>query len=251
MPESAEPDALEASSAASFFLQRAQQAAAMCWRPREREAVWQICRLVAGLPLGIELAAAWVANLVVPGDRAGEFSARWMFLAATARDVPERHRSIRAAFEHSWALLSAPEEQRVLRHVAVFRGGFGREAAPQVLSSKFKVQSSKSTSRNSKRSRCYSGHWSPSRCCAAPRPAAMICITWCASMRLISCIRTSRKRAEIRPRHGQYYAALLERRGAAFKGPEQPAVVAELMAELANMRLAWEWAATHRRAADG
>ena len=46
-------------------------------------------------------------------------------------------------------------------------------------------------------------------------------------------------------RHCQYYALLLERRGATFKGPEQPAVVAELMAELANVRLGWEWAATH------
>jgi hypothetical protein len=54
--------------------------------------------------------------------------------------------------------------------------------------------------------------------------------------------------AQVRTRHCQYYALLLERRGATFKGPEQPVVVAELMAELANVRLGWEWAATHELA---
>ncbi|HET7159982.1 MAG TPA: NB-ARC domain-containing protein, partial [Burkholderiales bacterium] len=64
LPESADPDALEASSAARLFLQRARQAqASFILAAEEREAVRRICQLVAGLPLGIELAAAWVATL--------------------------------------------------------------------------------------------------------------------------------------------------------------------------------------------
>ena len=50
------------------------------------------------------------------------------FLATTMRTIPDRHRSLRAVFEHSWQLLSE-QEQTVLRKLSIFRGGFEREAA--------------------------------------------------------------------------------------------------------------------------
>jgi len=71
-------------------------------------AVARICRLVAGMPLGIELAAAWAPALPVT-TIAAELAASLDLLATTMRDVPERHRSARAAFAHSWNLLSAEE----------------------------------------------------------------------------------------------------------------------------------------------
>jgi predicted ATPase/transcriptional regulator with XRE-family HTH domain len=228
VPESAEPEALEASSAARLFLQRARQAqVGFTLATEEREAVWQICRLVAGLPLGIELAAAWVATLSCQ-EIAHEIQRTMDFLAATAHDIPERHRSIRAAFEHSWALLSA-EEQRVLRNVAVFRGGFGREAAEYVAGATLTLLSalvSKSLLRRAPAGR-YDLH-------DLVRQYALDLLD-----------QDTQAAARIRTRHCQYFALLLDRRGATFKGPEQPAVVAELMAELANVRLGWEWAATH------
>ncbi|MBC8078547.1 MAG: tetratricopeptide repeat protein, partial [Chloroflexales bacterium] len=231
VPESAEPAALEASSAARLFLQRARQArVGFTIAAEEREAVWQICRLVAGLPLGIELAAAWIATLSCQ-EIAREIQHTMDFLASTARDVPERHRSIRAAFEHSWVLL-APEEQRVLRNVAVFRGGFGREAAEYVAGATLPLLSalvSKSLLRRAPAGR-YDLH-------DLVRQYALDQLD-----------HDEPAASQIRTRHCQYYALLLERRGGAFKGPEQLTVVAELMAELANMRLAWEWAATHRLA---
>src|SRR5207244_12551091 len=52
-------------------------------------------------------------------------------LATTQRDVPARHRSMRAVFDESWRLLS-DEERLVLERVSVFRGGFDAEAAVQV-----------------------------------------------------------------------------------------------------------------------
>ena len=52
------------------------------------------------------------------------------FLATDLRNVPARHRSMRAAFDHSWALL-ADDERGVLRRLSVFRGGFTLEAARQ------------------------------------------------------------------------------------------------------------------------
>ena len=54
----------------------------------------RICRLVEGMPLGIELAAAWVRVLPL-GEIADEIERTLDFLAASARDVPARHRSLR------------------------------------------------------------------------------------------------------------------------------------------------------------
>lgn len=92
--------------------------------------VLDICRLLGGSPLGLELAAAWV-RLVPVAEIAGEIRTNLDFLAASVRDVPARHSSLRATFEHSWALLT-PTEQEVLRKLSVFVGGFTREAASQV-----------------------------------------------------------------------------------------------------------------------
>jgi predicted ATPase/DNA-binding SARP family transcriptional activator len=95
-----------------------------------RPAVVAICRLVEGLPLGLELAAAWT-RLLSPGEIAAEMTRSVDFLATNRRDVPERQRSLRAAFEHSWRLLSA-EERRVLSSLSIFRRAFARQAAEQV-----------------------------------------------------------------------------------------------------------------------
>ncbi|GAB4436320.1 MAG: hypothetical protein OHK0015_28000 [Chloroflexi bacterium OHK40] len=96
----------------------------------EGPAVAQICRLVAGMPLAIELAAAW-AKTLPSAEIAAEIGRNLLFLAANLRDLPERHRSVRAAFDQSWRLLSAAE-QRTFRRLAVFRGGFTPDAAIRV-----------------------------------------------------------------------------------------------------------------------
>jgi predicted ATPase len=55
-------------------------------------AVAQICRLAAGMPLSIELAAAWAPTLPI-ATIAAELAASLDLLQTTLRDVPERHRS--------------------------------------------------------------------------------------------------------------------------------------------------------------
>jgi predicted ATPase len=70
--------------------------------------VSRICRLVQGMPLGILLAAAWV-GVLTPAEIAVEISRSLDFLEIDLRDVPERQRSMRAAFDHSWNLLSERE----------------------------------------------------------------------------------------------------------------------------------------------
>jgi predicted ATPase/DNA-binding SARP family transcriptional activator len=92
--------------------------------------VTQICKLVEGMPLAIELAASWLRVLSV-SDIAHEIEKGIGLLESSARDLPARHHSIRAVFDHSWKLLNQ-EEQIALRRLSVFQGGFRREAALEV-----------------------------------------------------------------------------------------------------------------------
>jgi predicted ATPase len=92
-----------------------------------RAAVVRICRLVGGMPLAIELAAGWV-RLLTCGEIAVEVGRSLDLLAAAQRNLPERHRSIRAVFDYSWRLLSE-DEQAALAALSVFAGGFERDAA--------------------------------------------------------------------------------------------------------------------------
>lgn len=98
--------------------------------PVEATAIDQICRLLAGMPLGIELAAAWVRALPLPALAAAMAHSLTM-LTTTLRDMPARHRSMRAVFDHSWGLLT-PHDRSLLRQLAVFRGGCTRAAAAAV-----------------------------------------------------------------------------------------------------------------------
>ncbi|MBN1314846.1 MAG: tetratricopeptide repeat protein [Anaerolineales bacterium] len=92
--------------------------------------VAHICRLVEGMPLALELAAAAAADLSW-SEIAAELEQTLDVLEHSFRDAPDRHLSVRAAFEGSWRLLS-PEEQEALRSLTVFRGSFDRHAAKQV-----------------------------------------------------------------------------------------------------------------------
>jgi len=86
--------------------------------------------LVGGMPLGIELAAAWVRVLSTE-EIAEELARNIDFLAFADRDAPVRHRSMRAVFDHSWKLLSE-QERSALMGLARFLGGCTREAAEKV-----------------------------------------------------------------------------------------------------------------------
>jgi predicted ATPase/DNA-binding SARP family transcriptional activator len=98
--------------------------------PEEWAAILQVCRLLAGLPLGIELAASQSQRLAVAEISqaiAGDLDA----LSTRMQDVPERQRSLRAVFNYSWGLLSR-QERLVLARLSVFRGGFTAQAAAEV-----------------------------------------------------------------------------------------------------------------------
>jgi predicted ATPase len=91
----------------------------------------RICQLVAGMPLGVVLAASWMTTYS-PGEIAVEIERSLDFLAAAYSDIPERQRSLRATMDHSWSLLGDKERQAFQR-LSVFQGVFTRQAAGQVV----------------------------------------------------------------------------------------------------------------------
>jgi predicted ATPase/DNA-binding SARP family transcriptional activator len=107
---------------------------------REWPGVRAVCRLVQGVPLALELAAAW-ARLLPCADIAREIERTVDFLAGASRDRPGRQQSLRATFEHSWGLL-AHSEQAALRNLSVFLGGFRPEAAAFVTGASLPVLAS-------------------------------------------------------------------------------------------------------------
>jgi predicted ATPase/class 3 adenylate cyclase len=130
-PQNGNGSKVEAYSGLTLFTERARQVEPSFVITKENmAAVSRICQLVDGLPLGIELAAAWV-NVFTPEDIAAEIERDIDFLATTMRDVPEKHRSLRAIFNQSWNRIPG-DQQAGYRRLAVFSGGFGREAAHEV-----------------------------------------------------------------------------------------------------------------------
>jgi predicted ATPase/DNA-binding CsgD family transcriptional regulator len=119
-------------SAVELFVQRVRQAkVGFTLTDANYRAVARICRLVDGMPLAIELAANWVRSLSCDAI-ANEIERSLDILETPVRNVEPRHRTMRAAFEPTWAGLG-DDEQKVFMRLSVFRGGFTREAAEAIV----------------------------------------------------------------------------------------------------------------------
>jgi len=100
----------------------------------------RICKLVGGLPLGIELAAASIRNFS-PEQIADDLQQNLGILNTNMKDVPERHSSIRAAFSHSWSFLTDVEKD-VYRRLSIFQGEFSLDAASSTTGASIQIISS-------------------------------------------------------------------------------------------------------------
>lgn len=191
-------------------------------------AVVDICHLVQGMPLGLELAGSWVRQLSCQ-EIANEIAQNLDFLATSLRDVPLRHRSLRAVCNYTWQLLSE-SEQRVFMRLSVFRGGFGRDAAKQVADASLSLLSAlvdKSLLR-----------WNPS----LKQYELHEFLRHYATEKLQE---QTGKAVETQHRHGYYYTQFLRRRQSGLKRGRQLETLAEINAEIENVRTAWQWIIAH------
>jgi predicted ATPase len=119
------------SEAVELFIERAKALSpSPVWTPDDLRQIRRICRLVEGMPLGIELAATWIGTLL-PKEIADEMERDIDILEVERQDVPQSQRSIRAAFTRSWNLLDETQKT-AFRRLSVFRGGLTREAGEAV-----------------------------------------------------------------------------------------------------------------------
>ena len=190
--------------------------------------VARICQLAQGMPLAILLAASWVPVLP-PAEIAAEMERSLDFLAADWRDAPERHHSVRAVFDSTWAMLQEAERTAFAR-LSVFRGGFTREAAQAVAESDLRALVSLVNRSLLQRD-------------ANGRFAVHELLRQFATQKLDE---RPAERDRVLDRHCAYYAEFLQRREAELrKGHLQEAV-----REIDNIRAAWPWATAQRKVAD-
>jgi len=113
--------------AAILFVETAQRAKQDFNAEAQQPSIARICQLVENLPLAVELAASWTP-LMPCAQIADHIQRDSAILATDVRNIPDRHRSIQAVFDHSWNLLSAAEQSALMR-LSVFRGGWQAEQA--------------------------------------------------------------------------------------------------------------------------
>lgn len=187
-----------------------------------------ICQLVEGVPLAIELAAAWVCVLSCR-EIAHEIKTSMDFLSTSMHNIPERHRSIRATFDHSWKLL--PEEEReVLCQLSIFRGGFNRQAAQEIAGASLDLLvslNSKSLVRRMESGR-YDLH-------EVIRQYAL------------AHLDNYPGNLQTYERHSGYFLALIQAGEKSLKSAAQQEAMRELTGEIDNIRAAWSWAIKHQK----
>lgn len=131
-PEDNQADQLAALPAIQLFAARARTFdAGFSLDPATVSQVAHICRQVDGLPLAIELAAGQVRVLTLQ-EILARIGGRLDLLSHGPADQPERLQSLEQALRWSYDLLS-PTEQRAIRQLGVFAGGFSEEAVQQVV----------------------------------------------------------------------------------------------------------------------
>jgi DNA-binding SARP family transcriptional activator/predicted ATPase len=208
-------------SSVQLFIDRAECTALSL--PLDLTQIVSVCRLVEGVPLAIELASTWVEQMGL-AEIVANLRHDVDFLSTTFQDVPERHWRLRAVFESSWQLLSEPE-QRALAQLAIFRGDFSRSAALAVAG----AQQAELVGLTHK---SLLQHSDPDRYALH----ALVRQFAAEKLGLFPAL------AGAHERHSAYYLAFVGERADGLQGDEPQQAAAEIQAEIANVRQAWQWA---------
>jgi predicted ATPase/DNA-binding NarL/FixJ family response regulator len=230
-PDSATADVVAACGAVQLFRERVGKVRPKFSLDGELTAVGRICRLLEGSPLALELAASWARHLSCTAI-ADEIQDNLAFLTTNLRDVPERHRSMRAVFDQSWQRL-APKERRVFKQLSIFRGGFNREAAEAVAGASLTILSALVDNsliwcRPDGRYHVHELLRQYAQTKLAQEPAAA---------------------SRIRQLHSAYYIDLLQSQSDDILGGQQRQAMSNIASELDNVRIAWRWAADQNQVA--
>ncbi|MEZ4606126.1 MAG: protein kinase [Deinococcales bacterium] len=186
-------------------------------------AIVQICRLLYGSPLELQLAASWL-DYLDPAQILAEIEQSLDFLESTDQSLAPRHRSMRAVFNYSWQLLS-PDEQDLLCQLAVFQGSFSSEAAEAISGAS--LDSLLNLLNKSMLQVLSSGHFDH-------HPLL--------KQYILEQAQATDHFDKLLSQHAAYYLAQVRGQQYRIRGAEQQEILKHIENNLANIRLAWQWA---------
>ena len=221
-PEPGQPNP-QSYPAGQLFLQTAQRNQHdFALAETDSDDLTRVCHLMEGMPLGIELAAIWSHTLSLT-EIVAEIEQSLDLLQTEAVDLPERHRSMRAAFEITWRYLSQAERD-LFANLSVFRGGFTPDAATRIAQATLSALTAlvgKSLLRYSQAQQRYDMHELLRQFGAE------------------KCSQNATIEAKVRAAHSRFYCELLRRQKEALLGPEVAKAINVIEPDLDNARLAW------------
>ncbi len=221
--------------AVQLFIQSARRVRAdFALRATDLPDLNRLLQVLQGMPLAIELAAAWL-NMFSVAEISAEIYQSLDLLETKLRNVPDRHRSIRAVFAHSWNRLTE-EEQVLFKALSVFRGGFTRQAAQQVTGASL---------------RTLAGLVNKSLLISHPdigRYEIHELLRQYAQEQLAN--DDPQTSLAVRQAHAVYYAGLMERGWADLRSSKQKVALAEIEQDIENIRAAWRYRLAEKNSAE-
>ena len=217
--------------AVQLFKERAQHVYPQFVLDKEVNAVIEICRLVEGMPLALELAAAWRKTLNCQAI-ADEIRRDLAFLTARHRNVPARHHSMQTVFNQTWQRMNE-REQAVFKRLSVFRGGFQRDAVAAVTGASLPILSALADK-------------SLLRLDGAGRYHIHELLRQYAAEQLE---KSADDLLQTQADHADFYIQFLHKRSGNVFGHHQRDALHEIRADLDNIRVAWLWSVAQGDAA--
>jgi len=191
----------------------------------------RICEKLDGVPLAIELAAAWSDFYPLP--QILKSVERQLDITARMADMQERHKSVRACLDHSYKLLSN-EQAQALRALAVFAGSFSLEAATRIFAQPETAQ-------------LLSDLHAKSWIYACPRgDEARFCMRQAQREYAGEHLTKDENRNVYLDRHAEYFAQFVEMKCEELVGPSQLVAVRAINADLPNVYAALQFSINER-----
>lgn len=198
--------------------------------PNDTAVILELGRLVEGMPLALEIAAAWV-RVMEPAAILTETRRSLDFLASPLQDIPERHQSVRVVLAQSWQMLSAHLQQAMTR-LALFPGDFALNAVlhllPDVTMLDIATLLDKSLLIRLPHNR-YTMH---------------------ELLRQFAQQHPLTRRPEFERAYVRYYLGLAAQQGEQLRGRDPQPALTLMQNELEHLRQAWQWGMAHQMVTD-
>ncbi|HSH01450.1 MAG TPA: BTAD domain-containing putative transcriptional regulator [Anaerolineae bacterium] len=210
---------------AHLFKQRAHRYGLHQFTPADDDIIDDLITLVQGMPLAIEMAAAWLRVYSLSDLQQYLHTNLDMWVTPHANQPP-RHRSLDAVFDGSWRLLT-PQLRTIMTRLSILHNHFTSQAAEYI------TQATKwELAQLIDYSLLFLGdngryHLHP-------------LIKQLAHQKL-----TPQNHTETATRHAHYYLEHLAQTGATLRGPQSRPTLRQLRPDFDNIRLAWQWVTTH------